>query len=124
MLIREVAYETLPRARRRELHADAAAFIEGVAGERSAEWAPVLAIHFRYADEPERAIEYLLVAAEQAARGWAKDLAVDFYNRAIALMPEGDERLRSVRIQRAVAEQMAYHIADAELIRRQRLAQG
>jgi class 3 adenylate cyclase len=124
MLIREVAYETLPRARRRELHADAAAFIEGVAGERSAEWAPVLAIHFRHAEQPERAIEYLLVAAEQAARGWAKDLAVGFYDGAIALMPEGDPRLRSVRLQRAVAEQMAYHIADAELIRRQRLAQG
>jgi class 3 adenylate cyclase len=124
MLIREVAYETLPKARRRELHADAAAFIESVAGERSAEWAPILALHFRYADQPERAIEYLLVAAEQAGRGWAKDLAFDFYSRAIELMSEDDIRLRDVRLKRAVAEQMAYHIADAERIRRQRLAQG
>ena len=124
MLIREVAYETLPRARRRELHTDAAAFIESVAGDRSAEWAPILALHFRYAEQPERAIEYLLVAAEQAGRGWAKDLAFDFYDRAIKLMPEDDIRLRDVRLKRAVAEQMAYHIADAELLRRQRSAQG
>jgi hypothetical protein len=39
-------------------------------------------------------------------------------------MDADDERLRSVRLQRAVAEQAAYHIADAERIRRQRLAQG
>ena len=124
MLIREVAYETLPKARRRELHSDAAAFIEAVAGERSAEWAPILALHFRNAEQLERAIEYFLVAAEQAGRGWAKDLAVDFYDRAIKLMPEDDVRLRGIRLQRAVAEQMAYHIADAEQLRRQRLAQG
>ena len=124
MLIREVAYETLPKARRRELHSDAAAFIETVAGDRSAEWAPILALHFGYAEQPERAIEYLLVAAEQAGRGWAKDLAVDFYDRAITLMPEDDIRLRDVRLKRAVAEQMAYHIADAEQLRRQRSAQG
>jgi class 3 adenylate cyclase len=124
MLIREVAYETLPKARRRDLHAGAAAFIESVAGDRSAEWAPILALHFRLAEEPERAIEYLLVAADQAGRGWAKELAFDFYNRAIELMPEDDIRLRDVRLKRAVAEQMAYHIADAERLRRQRLAQG
>ena len=124
MLIREVAYETLPKSRRRELHAGAAAFIEAVAGDRSAEWAPILALHFRNADQPELAIEYLLVAADQAGRGWAKELAFDFYNRAIELMPEDDIRLRDVRLKRAVAEQMAYHIADAERLRRQRLAQG
>jgi predicted ATPase len=123
MLIREVAYETLPRARRRELHAAAAEFIEAVAGERSAEWAPILALHYRNADEPERAIAYLLMAAEQAGRGWAKDLAVDFYDRATQLMSPDDERLRTVRLQRAVAEQAAYHMPDAESLRR-RHAQG
>jgi len=124
LLIREVAYETLPKARRRELHAAAAEFIEDVAGERSTEWAPILALHYRYADQPARAIEYLLLAAEQAGRGWAKDLAVDFYDRALELMSPDDERLRTVRLKRAVAEQAAYHIADAERLQRQRLAQG
>jgi predicted ATPase len=123
MLIREVAYETLPKARRRELHAAAAEFIEDVAGERSAEWAPILALHFRYSDQPERAIEYLLVAAEQAGRGWAKDVAFDFYDRALKLMSPDDERLRGVMLKRAIAEQAAYHIADAEFHRR-RLVQG
>jgi class 3 adenylate cyclase len=120
MLIREVAYDTLPKARRRELHGAAAEFIETVAGERSAEWAPILALHYRNAEQPERAIAYLLMAAEQAGRGWAKDLAVDFYDRALQLMSPEDERLRPVRLQRAVAEQAAYHMPDAESIRRRR----
>ena len=124
MLIREVAYETLPKARRRQLHAAAAEFIEDVAGERSAEWAPILALHYRNSDQPERAIEYLLLAAEQAGRGWAKELAFDFYTRALELMGTDDERLRAVMLKRAVAEQAAYHIADAEQLRRQRLAQA
>ena len=124
MLIREVAYETLPKARRRELHAAAADFIEDVAGERSAEWAPVLALHYRLSEQTERAVEYLLVAGDQAGRGWAKELAFDFYNRALELMAPDDERLRAVILKRAVAEQAAYHIADAESLQRQRLAQG
>ena len=123
MLIREVAYETLPKSRRRELHSDAAAFIEDVAGERSAEWAPILALHYRNAEQPERAIAYLLMAADQAGRGWAKDLAVDFYDRATQLMSPDDERLRRVRLQRAVAEQAVFHMPDAESLLRQR-AQG
>jgi class 3 adenylate cyclase len=124
MLIREVAYETLPKARRRELHALAAEFIEDVAGERRAEWAPVLALHYRLSEQPDRAVEYLLVAADQAGRGWAKELAFDFYNRALELMGPDDERLRGVMLKRAVAEQAAYHIADAESLQRQRLAQS
>jgi predicted ATPase len=123
MLIREVAYETLPKSRRRELHSDAAAFIEDVAGERSSEWAPILALHYRNAEQPERAIDYFLVAADQAGRGWAKDLAVDFYDRATQLMSADDERLRRVRLQRAVAEQAVFHMPDAESLLRQR-AQG
>jgi class 3 adenylate cyclase len=124
MLIREVAYETLPKARRRDLHMGAADFIEDVAGERSAEWAPLLAIHYRNAEQNDRAVEYLLLAADQAGRGWAKDLAVDFFDRAIQLMEPEDDRLRSIRLQRAIAEQMAYHIADAENLRRARQAEG
>ena len=95
-----------------------------MAGERSAEWAPVLALHYRLAEQPERAVEYLLIAADQAGRGWAKDLAFDFYNRALDLMGPDDERLRAVMLKRAVAEQAAYHIADAESLQRQRLAQS
>src|SRR5918995_983972 len=47
MLIREVAYTTLPRAARRDRHAAVAQFITDAAGERVAEAASLLAHHWR-----------------------------------------------------------------------------
>jgi class 3 adenylate cyclase len=121
VLIREIAYATLPRARRRERHAAVASFLEGIVGDRIAEWAPVLAIHWLNAGDPGRAVDYFLLAAEQAGRGWAKEEAVEFYRRALELIPEDDaERRRSVMVKLAIADQAVYHLADAErLLRRQ-----
>ena len=72
MLIREVAYTTLPRAARRDRHAAVARFITNAAGERVAEVASLLAHHWREAGEDDRARESLIMAAEHAAHGWAK----------------------------------------------------
>jgi predicted ATPase len=121
VLIREIAYATLPRARRRERHAAVASFLEGIVGDRIAEWAPMLAIHWLNAGDPGRAVDYFLLAAEQAGRGWAKEEAVEFYRRALELIPEDDaERRRSVMVKLAIADQAVYHLADAErLLRRQ-----
>src|SRR5262249_18555748 len=65
VLIRDVAYELLPRAERRQRHARVAEFFE----ERTAELgeaAAALARHWRDAGEPERALGYFIRAAEQA----------------------------------------------------------
>ena len=70
-LIRDVAYGTLPRAARRERHAVVAGFLEEEAGS-GADRAAILAHHWREAGDPERAVGYLISAAEQAGRGWAK----------------------------------------------------
>ena len=119
MLIREVAYSTLPRAKRRERHAAIATFFEEIAGNRVGEWAPILALHWRNAGEDGRAAEHFLAAAEQAGRGWAKEDAVDFYDQALELIPKEDEaRRRSITLKRVIADQAAFHIADAERLRR------
>src|SRR5439155_1719458 len=68
MLIREVAYSTLPRAVRRERHAAVAQYIEdALAGESLS---TILAYHWREAGEPARAIPYLLDVAAAAWRSW------------------------------------------------------
>src|SRR4029077_21251901 len=70
-LIHEVAYGTLPRAARREKHAAVARFLaEATAVGQSHE---ALAHHWREAGEPERALDELEAAADQAGRGWAKE---------------------------------------------------
>ena len=62
-LIMEVAYGTLPRAARREHHATLAEFLEQ-GPESEADAARLLAHHWREAGAAERAIPYLLTAAE------------------------------------------------------------
>jgi class 3 adenylate cyclase len=113
-LIRDVAYATLPRAKRRSRHAAVARFVEQDAGELDAV-AAFLAHHWREAGDVDRALDYFLTAAERASRGWAKEEAVQFYDRALELVP-GDqrERRRRLMLARAVVAQAATHIVDAQ----------
>jgi class 3 adenylate cyclase/tetratricopeptide (TPR) repeat protein len=100
MLIREVAYSTVPRAARRERHAAVAQYVEDtVAGETRS---TILAYHWREAGQPARAIPYLLDAADAARRSWARDAVIDLYTRAFDLA-EDEELRRRVRLQRGLA---------------------
>jgi tetratricopeptide (TPR) repeat protein len=103
MLIREVAYATLPKAVRPERHAAVARFVEEAAGDRIGESAAVLAYHWELAGDLARAVDYTILAAEQAGRAWAKGEAAMLYTRALELLPEDDERRRRIRLGRAVA---------------------
>jgi class 3 adenylate cyclase len=109
-LIYEVAYSTLPRALRRERHAKIASFLEDAVAE-TGDVAPALAHHWRQAGEDERAVGYLVAAAEQANRGWAKDEAFRLYSQALELLPadDGDRR-----------RELAKNIAVARLARHAR----
>jgi class 3 adenylate cyclase/tetratricopeptide (TPR) repeat protein len=100
MLIREVAYSTLPRAARRRLHAAVARQIEE--NLVSDTLSTILAHHWREGGEPQRAVPYLLDAAERARRSWARDPVIDLYTRAYELVDD-DEQRRSIRLQRGLA---------------------
>jgi triphosphoribosyl-dephospho-CoA synthetase len=86
ILIREVAYQTLTRAERGRLHAAAAAWLAGIAGEREDSLAELIAFHYREAasiataqrpSDPhtvevrKEAMEWLIRATEVAAAGTA-----------------------------------------------------
>ncbi|MBA3717843.1 MAG: AAA family ATPase [Actinobacteria bacterium] len=118
VLIREVAYELIPRAQRKALHARVAEFFEDSTSELG-ESAAALARHWRAAGEPERAFGYFVRAAEQAENGWAKDKAALLYREALELVPADDsERMASLRRRLALARAAAVHIPDArQLIR-------
>ncbi|OLE37947.1 MAG: hypothetical protein AUG48_03025 [Actinobacteria bacterium 13_1_20CM_3_68_9] len=96
ILIREVAYQTLTRSERGRLHAAAAAWLEGLAGDREDALAELIAYHYREAaviasaQRPgeletamvrKRAVEWLTRATEVAA--------------AAAASVEGSRHLRS-----------------------------
>jgi class 3 adenylate cyclase len=116
-LIRDVAYQRLPRAERRERHAAVAEFLEETTGEMG-QSEEALAHHWREAGDVGRAVAHLAAAADQAGRGWAKERAVTLYREALGLVPdENEEARRDLRRRLAVALQTLYHVPDAEGLR-------
>ncbi len=116
VLIRDVAYDLQPRARRRDGHRQVAEFIEASTPEVG-EAGAALARHWRGAGELERAVKHFVAAAEEAERGWAKELAVSLYKEALDMTPAEDaERFRFLRKRLAVAQSAFFHVEDAQLI--------
>jgi len=109
-LTREVAYASLPRARRARLHAVFARWLEGT-GEGRDEYAPILAHHYAEAVRPDdvdlawagkegelaelraRALAWLRRAAELAIGRFEIDDGLALLHRALDLEPEEAERV-------------------------------
>ena len=116
MLIRDVAYELLPRARRRERHEQCAQFLEESTSD-AGEAGVALARHWRDAGHPAQAVSYFVAAAEREERGWAKDHAAALYREALGLVPEEDaDRRTEIRRRLALAHQAFFHVEDARLL--------
>src|SRR4029079_17196973 len=108
VLIRDVAYDLQPRARRREGHRHIAEFIEASTPEVG-EAGAALARHWRGAGELEHAVRHFVAAAEEAERGWAKQYAVTLYKEALDMTPADDvERVRFLRRRLAVSQQACF----------------
>ena len=101
--MQEVAYDTLLFAQRRELHSTIAEWIElNFAGSSSkdddgptkddplASFYPLLAYHWRYAENLEKEVHYSILAGEQAAAQFANEDALRFFGRALELMTQED----------------------------------
>jgi adenylate cyclase len=116
VLVRDVAYELLPRARRQERHGEVARFLEDASGEFG-EVGAALARHWRDAGDQARAVDYFAAAAAAAERGWAKERAASLYREAYTLVPEADGARRTeLRRRLALAEQASLHVLDARLL--------
>jgi DNA-binding SARP family transcriptional activator len=80
----EVAYETLPRVRRRRLHRSVAEALEATAKDLDVA-APSLAHHFEQAGDAPRAFDWLVRAGDAACARYAHIEALALYERAIGL---------------------------------------
>jgi class 3 adenylate cyclase/DNA-binding XRE family transcriptional regulator/tetratricopeptide (TPR) repeat protein len=106
-LTREVAYDGMLRARRRELHGRAAAALEH-AGANRFEHSELLAHHYSRSAEPARAIPHLAAAGDKARDRFANEEAIALYRQAITLIEEQPADLQADAY-RAVCE----HLGDA-----------
>lgn len=82
-LTQEVAYESLLKQRRREIHGRIAQTIEELYADRLEQHYELLAHHWELSDSQDRAIEYLVLAGEKSYLSQAALTAVDFFTRAI-----------------------------------------
>jgi len=115
VLVRDVAYELLPRAKRQERHRETALFLEEMSGGVG-EAGAALARHWRDAGDPARALNYFVAAAELAENGWAKERALELYREALQLADvSAPERRAELRRRVAVADVASYHLIDARL---------
>ena len=110
-VVRDVAYASLPKARRAQAHAQVGAWIESIAGERSDELAELIADHYYNAVAGEdadlawladargreqirrRAFDALIAAGRVARRRFATPRAVELHEMAISLSANDEERV-------------------------------
>jgi len=104
LLIRDAAYEALPKAERADLHARFAGWLERAAGDRLAEYQEIVAYHLEQAvlyqrqlgmargdtELVERASRHLEDAARHAVEKGDVTTAIGLLSRAIDLVPESD----------------------------------
>ncbi|MEW5957938.1 MAG: AAA family ATPase [Chloroflexota bacterium] len=94
MTTQEVAYNMMLFSQRRELHRSVAAWYERTYAEDLSPFYSLLAYHWRAADVPAAAIEYLEKAGEQALHNYANEEAIEFFGEALALA----DRLRATAV--------------------------
>src|SRR5438105_703459 len=111
-LVRDVAYSSLPKARRARAHAEIAAWIEELAGGRTDEFGELLAFHYVTAaagedadlawSEAERkpirekAFTHLVGAGVQARRRFAIPRSIELHHQAVAVAAGDEERFRAL----------------------------
>jgi class 3 adenylate cyclase/tetratricopeptide (TPR) repeat protein len=85
VLTQIVVYESLLLQRRKEIHGAIGLAIEELYSQRLEEQAPILAYHYIRSDQQNKAIEYALLAGDQAAGLYANSEATTYYEQAFAI---------------------------------------
>jgi len=140
LLVRDVAYGQIPRARRMEKHRAAAGWIEGLSPDRSDDRAEMLAYHYREAlhlaeatgadREPlrEPALRALVDASERAAALSSWTAAAELATEALALAADDDPHRATLQLRLARAKafgtEAEIDIPLAEAARDSSLARG
>lgn len=104
-LTQEVAYDSLLKQRRRQIHGRIAQAIEEIYADRIEEHYELVAHHYERSGNAEKAVHYLILAGEKSNRHGAVQAACEFLNKALeisekaqlSLDPEEEVRLHYER---------------------------
>jgi class 3 adenylate cyclase len=95
-LTREVAYNSLLQKHKKEIHKNIGNAIEDLYPGRLEEFYELLAYHYEQAEIHDKAIHYLIHAADRAKAIYANDEAIAFYRKAtkqLSLLPRKEGEL-------------------------------
>jgi ABC-type transport system substrate-binding protein/class 3 adenylate cyclase len=115
-LVQEVAYSSLVEATRKRLHKSVGEGLEALYADSDDEVYDLLARHFSEADEPEKAVEYLLKAGDAARALYADQEAIEHYKKARKFLARlgDDRRTRDTLFKMALAYHLAFDFEKAE----------
>ncbi len=107
-LTHDVAYTSLLVARRKALHRLVGDAVEVIYSERLSEQYETLAYHYEHAEAWEKAPDYLQKSGDKAMAAFAPQQAIDYYDRALAILEKPGttlppERMTALHYARAQA---------------------
>jgi tetratricopeptide (TPR) repeat protein len=91
-MLHKVTYASVLKRDRLEQHRLVAEWLVARSGERAREYFGVIADHFEKAGDAANAVAYLRKAADDAARTYALEAAIAYFDRALALIHDSRER--------------------------------
>ena len=100
-ILHQVTQETVLKRVRKVLHAKTGDWFAGLTDARASDYLAVAAQHYEAADEEAKACEYFTRAAEQAKERFASEAALDWIERALALIervPDAERTLLHWRL--------------------------
>ena len=94
-LTQEVAYESLLKQRRKELHGRIAQAMEEIYAQQLEVHYELLAYHYERSGNPKKAIDYLILAGEKSNQHSAAQTACDFFEKAFVVSEKNNIALDS-----------------------------
>ncbi len=85
-LTQEVAYNSLLLKRRKEIHEKIGRAIEEIYAERQEEYYELLAYHYGRSENKEKAVDYLALASQKAAKAYGMEDAMTCFEQAMELL--------------------------------------
>jgi len=122
-LLHKVTYDSVLKRHKREKHRLTAEWLVARSGERASEYHGLIADHFEKAGDTANAILYLGKAASDASSAYAVEVALEYFDRVLALMPDSPERFDVLRTRFNVAfKRRVSEVHERNLIEMERLA--
>jgi len=83
ILTRDVAYDSLLFAHRRDYHNRVGLCLEKMHDDEAEKWCEELGRHFYQSEDDERAIKYLIMSGKKSFKLFANESAITYYTRAL-----------------------------------------